>query len=131
MTDYTTPKEKAINPGHEPTAGKTTIAPGVLHTIARLTALNVEGVSRLASSLSSNVYRLFKGRYSEGIIIDIQDDVVYLDLFIILKSEVNIRDVGRNIQRDIARAISEMVGMQVGRVNVHVEDIDYPEEIEA
>lgn len=131
MTDYNTPKEKAISPSYETTSGKTTIAPGVLHTIARLTALNVEGVSRLASSLSNSVYRLFKGRYSEGINIDIQDDVVYLDLFIILKSNVNIREVSRNIQRDIARAISEMVGMQVGRVNIHVEDIDYPGEIEA
>jgi uncharacterized alkaline shock family protein YloU len=24
-----------------------------------------------------------------------------------------------------------MVGMQVGRVNIHIEDIDYPEETEA
>jgi uncharacterized alkaline shock family protein YloU len=131
MTNYDTPKEKAMNSDHETVSGKTTIAPGVLHTIARLTALNVGGVSRLASSLSTSVNRLFKGRYSEGIIIDIQDDVVYLDLFIILKSNVNIRDVSRNIQRNVARAISEMVGMQVGRVNIHVEDIDYPEEIEA
>jgi len=131
MNDYDASTEKVKSPGQDIPTGKTTIAPGVLHTIARLTALSVEGMSRLAPSLSVSVNRLIKGRYSEGIIIDVQDDLVFADLFIILKSDVNIREVSRKIQRDVARAISEMVGMQVGRINIHVEDIDYPEEIEA
>ena len=38
-------------------SGKTTIAPGVLLTIARLTTLSVEGVSRL-SNVPSGVKRL-------------------------------------------------------------------------
>jgi uncharacterized alkaline shock family protein YloU len=46
---------------------------------------------------------------------------------VILESDVNIREVGRNIQIAVARAITEMIGMQVGDVNVHVEDIYYPE----
>ncbi|RPI22259.1 MAG: Asp23/Gls24 family envelope stress response protein, partial [Chloroflexota bacterium] len=50
---------------------------------------------------------------------------------IILKNGTNIRDTSRKIQYEVARAISEMVGMQVGRVNIHIEDIDYPTEIEA
>jgi uncharacterized alkaline shock family protein YloU len=50
---------------------------------------------------------------------------VYADIYVVLSKEINIRDVSRSIQNQIARAISEMVGMEVGRVNVHVEDIDY------
>jgi len=34
-------------------------------------------------------------------------------------------EVCRNIQNQVARSINEMVGMEVGRVNVHVEDIDF------
>jgi uncharacterized alkaline shock family protein YloU len=40
------------------------------------------------------------------------------------------REVSHNIQYEVARAISEMVGMPVGRVNIHIEDIDYPVEAE-
>jgi len=109
--------------------GKTTIAPDVLITIARLTTLNVDGVSRL-SSIPSGVNRLFKRRYVEGVQIEVRDDTVYVDLHVILKNNVNIRDVSHTIQQRVSRAISDMVGMQVGRVNVHIEDIDYPEEIE-
>ena len=38
---------------------------------------------------------------------------------------VNIREVSRNVQQNVARAIQEMVGMDVGLVNIHIEDIDY------
>jgi uncharacterized alkaline shock family protein YloU len=61
---------------------------------------------------------------------DIRDDVVYVDLYLILKKDFNIRDTSRQVQRQVARAISEMVGLHVGRVNIHVDDIDYATEID-
>jgi len=112
--------------------GKTTIAPEVLLTIARLTTSGIPGVSRLSPVPSAKMQRLIKrGHAVEGVTIEIQDNLVYTDLFVVLKHDVNARDVSRNIQHEVARAISEMVGMQVGRVNVHIENIDYPQEAEA
>ena len=58
--------------------------------------------------------------------VEVVDDIVYTDIYVVLESDVNIREVGRNIQSAVARAITEMIGMQVGVINVHVEDIDYP-----
>ena len=112
-------------------SGKTTIAPEVLLTIARLTTLDVPGVSRM-SPVPGGVNRLFKRGFGDGVRIDIrEDETVYADLYIILESDVNIRDVSRLVQHRVARSISDMVGMQVGRVNIHIEDIDYPVETEA
>jgi uncharacterized alkaline shock family protein YloU len=107
--------------------GKTTIAPDVLLTIARLTTLEVPGVSRM-SKVSSGVNRLFNRKYGEGVRIEIKDDIVSADVYIILTNDVNIRDVSRTVQHNVTRSISEMVGMEVGRVNVHIEDIDFPKE---
>jgi uncharacterized alkaline shock family protein YloU len=42
-----------------------------------------------------------------------------------LKEDVNIREVSRNVQQQVTRAIQEMVGMDVGEVNIHIEDMDY------
>jgi uncharacterized alkaline shock family protein YloU len=109
---------------HTHTEGKTTIAPEVLITIARLTALSVPGVNRL-SSIPGGVDSLFTRGSNEGVRIIVEDNTVYADLYVILKNDVNVRDVSRSIQHQIARAISEMVGMDVGRVNIHIEDIDY------
>ncbi len=112
--------------------GKTTIAIDVLLTIARLTALSVPGVSRLSDTKSTGVKGIFKrGQSSEGVCIEVQDDTVYVEMYVILENDVNIRDVSRKIQYDVARAISDMVGMRVGRINIHIEDIDYPTEPEA
>ena len=107
--------------------GKTTIAPEVLETIARLTALGVPGVSRLAP-VPSGVDRLFKRGASEGILLTVENNTVYADLFVILNRDVNVREVSHAIQNKVARAISEMVGMEVGKVNIHIEDIDYTRE---
>ena len=104
--------------------GKTTIAPEVLLTIAQLTALEVPGVSRMGS-VPASVNRLFQRGYGEGVRIDIREEVVNIDLHLILCQDVNIREVSRQVQHDVSRAISEMVGMQVGRINIHIEDIDY------
>lgn len=104
--------------------GKTTIAPEVLVTIVRLTVLSVPGVSRLATN-PTEVERWFSKNISEGIRVTVESNVVYADIYVILKPDLNVREVSRNIQTKVTRSISEMVGMEVGRVNVHVEDIDY------
>jgi uncharacterized alkaline shock family protein YloU len=31
------------------------------------------------------------------------------------------------VQKAVSRAISEMVGMEPGKINIHVEDIDFEE----
>ena len=106
--------------------GSTTIAPEVLLTIAQLTTLNVPGVSRLSHIQGAGVNRLLKpGQYREGIKIEIVEDLVNADIFVILKNEINVREVSHQIQREVSRAITEMVGMIVGQVNIHIEDIDF------
>jgi uncharacterized alkaline shock family protein YloU len=106
--------------------GKTTIAPEVLVAIARLTALSIPGVSRL-SAARRDVNQFLKRGFGvhEGVRIEVEDDSVYTDIYVVMQCDVNVREVSRNIQYQVARAISDMVGMDVGKVNVHVEDIDY------
>src|SRR5512136_2695243 len=106
--------------------GSTTIAPDVLLTIAQLTTLNVNGVSRLGHVQTPVNQLLKRTQKREGVSIEIVDDVVYADIYVVLKNDVNVRDVSHNIQHEVARAISDMVGMTVGGVNIHIEDIDYP-----
>ncbi len=105
------------------TPGKTTIALEVLVTMAKLTTLAVDGVSRMATA-PSEVNRIFKRGVSEGVKISVEDNTVYADLYVILKQEFNVREVSHNIQTNVSRAISEMVGMDVGKINIHVEDIE-------
>ncbi|GAB4490666.1 MAG: Asp23/Gls24 family envelope stress response protein [Anaerolineales bacterium] len=104
--------------------GKTTLAPEVLLTIARMSALGVEGVARLAP-VPGGFDRIFRRGADDGVRLTVEDGLVYIELYLVLKSNVNVREVSRNVQAQVARAISEMVGMEVGHVNIHIEDIEY------
>lgn len=112
--------------------GKTTIEPDVIIAIAKMTALNVPGVNRL-STVPSSVDRFFQKGSNEGVHIGVENDVVSVDLYVILHRDVDVRDVCHAIQTRVARAISEMVGMEVGRIDIHVEDIEFtlPPQIKA
>jgi uncharacterized alkaline shock family protein YloU len=107
-------------------AGKTTLSPDVLLTIARQAALEVEGVSSMAP-IKGGVNRLF-GRGYDGVRMTIEDNNVFVDLYLVLEKDVNIREVSRTIQQKVARSIAEMTGLEVGHVNIHIEDIQYPSE---
>lgn len=107
--------------------GKTTVAPDVLVTIARLSALSVPGVRRMAQ-VTGGVNRLFKRGIHDGVRIEVEDNVVAVDLYLILKKDVNIREVSREVQGQVGRAIQEMIGMDIGSIDIHIEDIDYEEE---
>jgi uncharacterized alkaline shock family protein YloU len=107
-----------------PPQGSTTIAPGVLVTIARLTALSVPGVTALAK-VPGGVNRLFRRGVAEGVRIDVDGQAVSVDLYLVLRHDSQVREVSRKVQAEVGRAIEEMVGMQVRRIDVHIEDMDY------
>jgi len=107
--------------------GKTTVSPDVLVTIARLSALSVPGVSRMAH-VPGGVNRLFKRGIGDGVRIAVEDNVVVANLYLVLKQSVNIREVSRNVQHQVGRALQEMVGMDIGGIEIHIEDIDEDEE---
>ena len=106
----------------EQTSGKTTIAPSVLNTIVRLTTLETPGVSRMAPIFfpSSKSARTD----NEGVKIVVKDSTIYIDVYVVINGEENVRVVAEAIQQRVSRAISEMVGMDVASVNVHVTDVD-------
>lgn len=102
--------------------GKTTIAPDVLISIARLSALSVPGVHRFVEN-PKDVSGLFKSKKHNGVVIEVEGNTVYADLYLILKGNMNVKSVCENVQTHVAREISQMVGLEVGRINIHVEDI--------
>jgi uncharacterized alkaline shock family protein YloU len=107
--------------------GKTTLTPDVLLIIARMAALEVEGVKCMAQ-VKGGVKNTLFGRSMDGVRMAVEDNIVLIDLYLVLASHVNIREVSRTVQQTVARSIVEMTGLEVGHVNIHIEDIDYAAE---
>ena len=106
-------------------SGKTIIAPDVLLGIARLSALGVPGVARM-SPVPGGVNRLFRRGIGDGVRIEVKDQAVSVDLYLVVNPDTQLQDVSRAVQSEVARAIQEMVGMVVLSVNVHIEDVALP-----
>ena len=107
--------------------GKVIIAPGVLVTIARLTALSVSGVVRMSSGWTDSMGRLLRRRGpGDGVRIEVEDNTVSVDLYIVVEQDVDMLKLSQEIQTEVSRAIHDMVGMEVKEVNIHIQDVEIP-----
>ncbi|HEY4688663.1 MAG TPA: Asp23/Gls24 family envelope stress response protein [Anaerolineae bacterium] len=97
--------------------GRVTIAQNVLDTIVQLTTLNVPGVARLGAR---SAFR----RSKDGIHVEVVEHQVNVDVYVVVLPDVNMYEVGKTIQAEIARAMKEIVGMEVTIVNVHIQDVE-------
>ena len=94
--------------------GRVTVAQNVLDTIVQLTALSVPGVSRMGTRSGSR----------HGTRVQVHDQQVVVDVHVIVAPDANMREVGRAIQIEVARAVRDMVGMEVAAVDVHIQDVE-------
>lgn len=104
--------------------GAVTVEPGVLETIAHLTALGVPGVVGIAER---DVDR-FLGVTGKSVVVTVADSRVHVDLHLIAGPDNSLLQLGRKVQYEVTRAIQQMVGMPVDVVNVHIEDVIYPDD---
>jgi uncharacterized alkaline shock family protein YloU len=110
----------------EENLGLVTIHPTVLTTIVRLATLSIPGVARLSDDLFDNVGRIIKGASTHSVNVVYENGLVTVDLFIIAKPDANMRTLGETLQAEVTKAIHKIVGLEVGSVNVHIEDVELP-----
>ncbi len=103
--------------------GSVTVEPTVLETIARLTTLEVSGVEGIAER---DVDRLL-GVAGKSVAVQVKDGRVLVDLHIIAGPDQSLLQLGRKVQHEVTRSVQQMIGMPVEAVNVHIEDVKYPE----
>jgi uncharacterized alkaline shock family protein YloU len=107
----------------EENQGVVTVAPEVLVQLVRLTAMATPGVARLYGNMPNSMYRLFSGKAAEGIQIAIDDQTVTIDLYVVAEPDTHMLTLGQTLQREIYRAINDVVGMPVKEINIHIEDV--------
>jgi uncharacterized alkaline shock family protein YloU len=101
-----------------------TIAPNVLITIVSHAALQVPGVARMGT-IPIDVVRLLKGNpMGSGTVLEISGNTLSVELYVVVKPGATMRNVSREAQEAISRSVQELVGMEVMRVNVHIDDVD-------
>ncbi len=91
--------------------------------MVRLAALRVPGVIRMGNAPARVNRRLRRTPTERGVQALIEDQTVALDVYFVADADANLREVSSSVQRQVARDIGENLGMIVGAVNVHIEDV--------
>lgn len=105
------------------TLGKITIAPDVLITIVQKTAVSEPGVAQLCDNVPGVKRWLGLHTAGRGVEVSVSGNEVIVDLYLIARRDVDLLQMGRNLQSRIAQAIQDMVGMDVREANIHIDDV--------
>ena len=105
--------------------GLVTVSDDVLVRVAGYAALDCYGIVGMASKRSTDgiVQLLGKENLGRGVKIRTSGDKVDIDLFIIVEYGISISAVAASIIETVKYKVEHLTGIQVGRVNVCVEDI--------
>lgn len=103
--------------------GKVTIAPNVLVTIVQKTAGSVPGVARLSENTPGVQRLLGLHTEAEGVRVSVSKNLVAVDVYLIARRGFDLFLMGQKLQKEVTRAIEDIVGMEVQEVNVHIEDV--------
>ena len=113
-----------MEPSSRP-AGRVTIAPQVLTTIVRQTALGTEGVQSLASRPPKRSRIPGRRAVDPGIEVIVAEGQVHVVLHINADPGSNMVRLAKTLQSEIANAIEHIVGMGVSGVDVRIDNVSF------
>lgn len=110
--------------------GNVKISVDVISTIAGVAAMECSGVYEMSGSFAGDIAERFgaKKNPNKGVKVEISDDTVTADLYIVVKYGVRIPELAWEIQEKVKSNIESMTGMNVKKVNIHIEGVNFDTE---
>lgn len=116
--------------GGATTPGRTTIDDGVVAKIAGIAAREVAGVHALGGGAARVVGAIRDALnttdLSQGISVEVGERQVAVDVTIVAEYPAPLQQVAGEVRAAIAKAMSEIVGLEIAEVNVTVDDVHIP-----
>lgn len=109
--------------------GEVQISDEVVSTIAGLAATDIEGVAGMSGGFAGGISDMLgRKNLSKGVKVEVEGNEVKSDLYIIVKYGAKIPDVAWRIQESVKEAITNMTGLKVTEVNIHVQGVQLEHE---
>ncbi|MDM7886841.1 Asp23/Gls24 family envelope stress response protein [Curtobacterium sp. RHCJP20] len=112
------------------TSGKTTIDDTVVSKVAGIAAREVNGVHSLGNGAARAIGAIRDAigqrDYGQGVKVEVGEKQVAADVTIVAEYPVSLQQVADGVRSSVARALQQIVGMEVAEVNVTVQDVYIP-----
>ncbi|NLJ34484.1 MAG: Asp23/Gls24 family envelope stress response protein [Firmicutes bacterium] len=104
--------------------GRTKVAEEVVAIIAGLAATEIDGVAGMSGGIVSGIAeRLGRKDLTRGVKVEVGEEQVAVDLFVITHFGMSIPTIAQNIKENVKKKIESMTGMEVVEVNVNVQGV--------
>jgi uncharacterized alkaline shock family protein YloU len=105
--------------------GRIEVSPLAIASLASQAVLGCYGVVGMASKdLASGIVEILQpASHRRGVDIQIGDDRIAIDLYVVIEYGTRIATVAQNIQSVVKYSVEKALGVPVAAVNVHVQDL--------
>lgn len=109
------------------------ISEDVVSVIAGIAVSEVPGVVDTAGGFAGGISEVLSGKkkLSKGIKVEVGEKETKIDVNIIVEYGTRIPDVAFEIQNKVKKSVKEMTGLDVLEVNVHVQGVRTPVEMDS
>lgn len=102
------------------------IANEVIAVIAGIAASEVDGVAAMSGGLTGGITEMLgKKAASRGVKLEVKDNRVSLDLYVVVQYGAKIPEVASRIQDRVKEQVELMTGLTVSDVNIHVQGVSF------
>lgn len=114
-------------PETEIEVGNIKISVEVVSTIAGIAAAQTKGVACMYSSFAGGIAEMLgaKKNPSKGVKVDMTEESVKIDLYIVVEYGVRIPELAWEIQESVKNNVETMTGLEVEKVNIHIEGVSF------
>lgn len=111
--------------------GNVRISADVISTIAGIATAELEGVAGMYSSFADGLVEKLgaKKNPSKGVKVDMTEETVSIDLYIVVDYGVRIPELSWEIQENVKNNVETMTGLTVEKVNIHIEGVSFEKDI--
>ena len=112
--------------------GTVKISDDVIAVCAASAALKTNGIAGLSGTLTEVITRNILGKEPlyKGVKVSQNDEGCTIDLFVVVKYGVKIPAVAWDLQENVKKDIENMTMEKIKTVNVHIQGVQFPEDIQ-
>ncbi|GAA0443666.1 fatty acid biosynthesis protein YqhY [Lentibacillus halophilus] len=114
-------EQPLLNVSDDESLGTVEIAPEVIEVITGIAASEVKGVSEMRGNFATGVVERFgKKSHGKGVKVDLTENGILIDLFVVLNFGVSIPKTAQELQENIRHTLKTMTALEMDEINVHV-----------
>lgn len=105
--------------------GKIEVTPTAIASLASQAVLECYGVVGMAKKdLASGIVEILQpASHRRGVDVQINENSIIIDLYVVMEYGTRIATVARNIQSAVQYTLEKALGVPVSAVNIHVQDL--------